>query len=64
MAPESLGQFVSRAEYTGEDPRFQGRTFEFNQCCGGCVARFPARWAESADEILAYHGVSPTQEQL
>lgn len=58
MAPEALGQFVSRVEYTGDDPRFRGRVFEFNQCCGGCVERFPSMWAERADEILAYHGVS------
>jgi len=58
MAPETLGQFVSRVEYQGEDPRFRGRVFEFNQCCGGCVERFPSMWAERADEILAYHGVS------
>lgn len=64
MAPEALGQFVSRVEYVGQDPRFQGRTFEFNQCCGGCVARFPSLWAENADEILAFHGVSPAQAPL
>ena len=64
MAPDALGQFVSRVAYVGQNPAFQGRTFEFNQCCGGCVARFPTLWAENADEILAYHGVRASSEPL
>lgn len=64
MAPETLGQFVSRVEYRGGDPRFRGKVFEFNQCCGGCVQRFPQMWAERADEILAYHGVAQRAERL
>ncbi len=59
MDPSTLGQFVSRVQYAGNDPRFQGRTFEFNQCCGGCIARFPQQWAQNADAILAFHGVDP-----
>jgi hypothetical protein len=57
MGPETLGRFVSRVVYQGADPRFQGKTFEFNQCCGGCLAKFPELWAQHADEILAFHGV-------
>lgn len=57
MGEATLGQFVSRVQYTGSDPRYRGRTFTFNQCCGGCLQKFPELWAERADEILAFHGV-------
>jgi hypothetical protein len=57
MADNALGRFVSRVGYTGADPRFVGKTFEFNQCCAGCVDRFPEMWHERTDEILAFHGV-------
>lgn len=58
MAPDTLGRHVSRVPYRGADPRFQGTVFEFNQCCGGCVEKFPSMFAARPDEILAYHGVS------
>lgn len=57
MGPETLGRFVSRVEYKGADARFQGKTFEFNQCCGMCLESFPERWTRNADAILAFHGV-------
>lgn len=58
MAPETLGQFVSRVTYDGSNAKFRGKTFEFNQCCGGCVEKFPTQWAKDPDAILAYHGVN------
>ncbi len=58
MGPETLGRFTTRVAYEGADPRFRGKTFEFNQCCGMCIEKFPQIWAERADEILAYHGVA------
>jgi hypothetical protein len=63
MGPEVLGRFTTRVEYKGADPRFQGKTFEFNQCCGMCIEKFPTLWAKNADEILAYHGVDLSQQR-
>jgi len=57
MGADTLGQFVSEVRYEGGDSRFAGKTLRFNQCCGGCVARFPKMWAERADEIMAFHGL-------
>lgn len=61
LAPDVIGQFVSRVEYRGSDPRFQGKTFEFNQCCNMCIERFPQMWAQNPDAILAWHGVELSQ---
>lgn len=58
MGADTLGQFVSEVHYEGDDRRFAGKTLRFNQCCGGCVARFPKMWAERSDEILAFHGLN------
>ncbi len=63
MGQETLGRFTTRVEYAGTDPRFQGKTFEFNQCCGMCIEKFPTLWAKNADEILSYHGVDLAQQR-
>lgn len=57
MAENTLGQFVSRVKYDGPDARFSGKTFEFNQCCGMCIEKFPSLWAQNRDGILAFHGL-------
>lgn len=57
MAENTLGQFVSRVKYDGPDARFQGKTLEFNQCCGMCIEKFPSLWAQNREGILAFHGL-------
>ena len=58
MGEETLGQYVSRVRYDGPDPRFAGKTLEFNQCCPMCLDQFPQLWAEHRDEILRFHGLA------
>lgn len=58
MGPETLGKFVSRVTYSGPNEEFRGKTLLFNQCCAMCLDRFPKRWADDPDEILAFHGLA------
>lgn len=60
MAPETLGKFTSRVVYDGPDERFRGKTLVFNQCCHGCVLKFPAKWAAERDRIMRFHGLVVT----
>ncbi|HLB59423.1 MAG TPA: hypothetical protein VJL87_05005 [Bdellovibrionota bacterium] len=60
MEQEGLGRFTSEVVYQGSDPRFakfKGKKLIFNQCCEGCVAKFPEQWAENPEVIMAFHGL-------
>lgn len=57
MAENTLGQFVSRVKYEGSNPKFAGKSLEFNQCCGMCIEKFPSMWAQNRDVIMKFHGL-------
>lgn len=57
MAENTLGQFVSRVKYDGSNPKFAGKSLEFNQCCGMCIEKFPSMWAQNRDGIMKFHGL-------
>lgn len=57
MAENTLGQFVSRVKYEGSNPKFAGKSLEFNQCCGMCIEKFPSMWAQNRDGIMKFHGL-------
>lgn len=58
MREDTLGNFISKVEYDGPDPRFKGKTLIFNQCCGGCIGAFPAKWKAERDKIMHFHGLT------
>ena len=57
MGPETLGKFVSRVDYSGDDPRFKGKSLEFNQCCAMCLEKFPQLYAQDPAAVMAFHGL-------
>ena len=54
---EDMGKFENQVEYTGENKKFKGRKFVFNQCCEMCIKQFPNMWNENQDQILMQHGL-------
>ncbi len=57
MAEETLGTFTGQVAYEGSNPRYQGKTFEFNYCCGMCQNMFPEKFKKDPDGILRFHGL-------
>jgi hypothetical protein len=60
MDKSTLGDFTNNVTYEGNDPKFakyKGKTLVFNQCCGGCIAKFPGQWKENPEKIMAFHGL-------
>lgn len=57
MDEKTLGTFKGQVAYEGSNPKFQGKTFEFNYCCGMCQKSFPDKFKMNPDEILYFHGL-------
>lgn len=57
MSEKDLGKWTNTVEYTGPNKKFNGKKLVFNQCCGGCVSKFPTMWQADAEEVLRYHGL-------
>lgn len=50
--------FISRAlPYKGKNPKFKGKTFVFNFCCGVCRQRFAEHFEKFPDEILKHYSI-------
>jgi len=50
--------YISRSlVYKGKNPKFKGKTFVVNFCCGVCRQRFADHFDKFADEILKRYGV-------
>lgn len=57
MMEESLGTFKGQVTYEGINPKYQGKIFEFNYCCGMCQKSFPEKFKKDPDEVLRFHGL-------
>ena len=57
LDPAKLSAYTSTVDYTGTDPRVQGKRMVFNQCCEMCIEKFPAMWASDPDAVLQFHGL-------
>ncbi|MBI2608425.1 MAG: hypothetical protein HYW47_02370 [Deltaproteobacteria bacterium] len=57
MEKEDLGKWTNTVEYKGDNPQFKGKKLVFNQCCGGCIQRFPQMWSDEQDQIMQFHGL-------
>ncbi len=57
MDEKTLGAFKGQVAYEGTNPKYQGKIFEFNYCCGMCQKTFPDRFKRNPDEILSFHGL-------
>lgn len=57
MGQETLGKFTGRVVYAGNNPKYRGKTFEFNYCCAMCQQMFPQKFAKDPDGVLRFHGL-------
>lgn len=57
MDEKTLGTFKGQVAYEGTNPKYQGKTFEFNYCCGMCQKSFPDKFKQDPDGILRFHGL-------
>ncbi|HKY64007.1 MAG TPA: hypothetical protein VJR29_11355 [bacterium] len=57
MNEKILGAFKGQVNYEGGNPKYKGKTFEFNYCCGMCQAKFPDMFKADPDGILKFHGL-------
>jgi len=57
MSQETLGKFTGRVVYAGNNPKYRGKTFEFNYCCAMCQQMFPQKFAKDPDGVLRFHGL-------
>lgn len=57
MDEKTLGTFKGQVAYEGTNPKYQGKTFEFNYCCGMCQNMFPQKFKKDPDGILKFHGL-------
>jgi len=57
IKPEDRGTWKSTVVYEGQNQKFQGKTFVFNQCCAMCIKQFDALWKEDPDKYLSAHGI-------
>ncbi len=57
MDKKTLGKFTGRVVYAGDNPKYQGKIFEFNYCCAMCQQMFPKQFAKDPDGILSFHGL-------
>lgn len=60
MAKETLGTYISKVVYKGNDPKFakfKDKTLVFNQCCTMCLDKFPEEWKKNPEAIMTYHGL-------
>lgn len=57
MDEKTLGAFTGQVAYEGTNPKYQGKTFEFNYCCGMCQNMFPEKFKKDPDSVLRFHGL-------
>lgn len=57
MDEKTLGTFKGQVAYEGSNPKFKGKIFEFNYCCGMCQKMFPSKFQKDPDSILKFHGL-------
>lgn len=57
MDEKTLGAFTGQVAYEGTNPKYQGKIFEFNYCCGMCQKSFPDKFKKDPDGILRFHGL-------
>lgn len=57
MGKEDLGKWTNTVEYKGDNPQFKDKKLVFNQCCDGCLQRFPQMWGAEQEQIMKFHGL-------
>lgn len=57
MGQEMIGKFTGQVAYTGSNPKYKGKVFEFNYCCAMCQQKFPILFSKDPDSILRFHGL-------
>lgn len=57
MDEKTLGTFKGKVAYEGTNPKYRGKTFEFNYCCEMCQNMFPNNFKADPDSILRFHGL-------
>ncbi len=58
MKKEDLEKWTNIVIYNGNNKKFNGKKLVFNQCCEGCVQKFPPMWQEKSEEIVKFHGLN------